>query len=341
MQGKWSRVRLVLDDFEVVEAPVYRGAGGRLFKVLYSSACRMDCLYCPWRAGAPVERRVWSAEKLAKTAIELYRRGLVAGVFISSGLYGDPERVSEDIIEAAELLRRMGYRGYLHLRLMPGTPSWLIREASRLADRIGVNLETVDPSSFSEVAPSKGSWSLDILSKLLYATRLRASVDTQLVVGVAGETDREHLRLMRVLAEAGVDVVYHSPFTPIPWTPLAGRRPTPPERARVLHQAWRLLRDYGIDARLIEDLLDDRDMLPRAKDLKEEVARRHPELYPVDPWSATREQLLLVPGIGPRTADAILRERGRGALTIEKLRKLLGPRWTRAAKYLDLSSPRR
>ncbi len=329
---------MLLDKLEVVKAPVYHSARGRLLKVLYSSVCRMNCLYCPWRAGAPVERRRWSPWKLARVALEMYRHGIISGVFISSGLYADPERVAEDVIEAAELLRRLGYRGYLHLRLMPGTPKWLIHKASRIADRVGINLETVDASRFSEVAPSKGSWSLDILSKLLYATRLDTSVDTQVIVGVAGESDTEHIRLMEVLVRSRVDVVYHSPFTPIPWTPLSTRKPTPSSRARVLHQAWRLLRDYWLDPQLLEDLLDDYGMLPRTHDLKALIAERHPHLYPVDPWSASRKELLLVPGIGPHTANRIIAERARGTLTLERLRKLLGPRWRRAARYLDLST---
>ncbi len=338
--GAWRRTRVRLEDLEVAEAPLYRGARGEMLKVLLSSACRLDCLYCPWRRGSPVERRRWDPGVLARVALRLWREGRIGAVFISSGLYGDPERVTEDIVEAAVLLRRLGYRGYLHLRLMPGAPAHLVRRAAEVADRVGLNLETVDASRFSEVAPSKGGWSLDLLSKLLYAARVARSADTQLVVGVAGETDEEHIRLMAVLASRGVSVVYHSPFTPIPWTPLASRPPAPRRRAAVLHQAWRLIRDYHIGPRLLETLLDDHGMLPEVGDLKEELARRNPHLYPVDPAAEPLERLLLVPGIGPATARRIIEARREGRLTLSELRGILGPRWRKAAKYLDLAGLR-
>ncbi len=335
---KWRSERLRLEDLEVV-APVYESSGGRLFKVLLSTACRMDCLYCPLRASCRLyERRRWEPRVLVETALRLYREGRVTGVFISSGLYGDPERVSSEIVEVARLLREKGYRGYLHIRLMPGTPPSLIREAVSLADRLGVNLEAPTPSAFEEIAPSKGSWSLDILSKLAYAAGLGGRVDSQLVVGAAGETDEEHVRLMSVAAGLGVEQLHYSPYTPIPGTPLAEKRGAAPAwRARLLYQAWSLIRDYRYKPEWLLELLDERGMLPRVRDLKEELARRHPEWYPVDPWEASIEELLRVPGIGPRTARRIARLRAEARLTLEELRKTLGARWVKAAAYLDLS----
>ncbi len=336
--GKWRSARVRLEDLEVV-APVYESSGGRLFKVLLSTACRMDCLYCPLRAGCRVyERRRWEPRVLAETALRLYREGRVTGVFISSGLYGDPERVSEDIVEAARLLREKGYRGYLHLRLMPGTPPSVIREAAGLADRLGVNLEAPNPGAFSEIAPSKGSWSLDILSKLAYAAGLGARVDSQLVVGAATESDEEHLRLMEVAVELGVERLHYSPYTPVPGTPLAEKRPpAPPWRAKLLYQAWSLIHEYRYRVEWLLELLDERGMLPMITDLKEELARRHPEWFPVDPWEASLEELMRVPGIGPRTARKLVQLRREGSLTLEALRKTLGSRWLRASRYLDLS----
>ena len=327
---------------ERVEVPLYKSSRGVLFKTLLSSACRMDCLYCPYRRGGPAERHAYTPSRLARLAFEAVRRGLASGVFISSGLYGDPEVVTEAVVEAAERLRALGYRGYIHLRLMPGTPPSLVRRAAEVADRIGVNLETVDPSRFAEIAPSKGSWSLDLYSRLAYAARVAGDprrVDTQLVVGAAGETDEEIIELTYRLLRLGVGVVHYSPYTPVPGTPLAEkRRATPEARARRLYEAEALMRDYRMTPEDLKAVLDDRGMLPLTpRSLKEEVAEAHPEWFPVDPEEATLEELLRVPGIGPKTARAVLEARREGRrIDRALLYRLLGGRARKALKYLDV-----
>ncbi len=321
--------------------PVYKSVGGAILKTLLSSACRLDCLYCPYRAGGPAPRFKWEPSKLVRVALEAWRRRMVKGVFLSSGLYGDPEQVVEDILEVAERLRRIGYRGYLHLRLMPGTPPSLIREALRVADRVGVNLETVNPTYFAEIAPSKGSWTLDLYSKLIYAARVARNprrIDTQLVVGAAGESDEEMLRVAWNLLEVGVGVIHYSPYTPIPGTPLASKRGRVSDaRARRLYEAEVLMRDYGFTLQEILEVVDERGMLPLShRSLKEEIARMHPEWFPVDPYTAGLRELLRVPGIGPETARRIIGAREEGRLSRDTLAKLLGARFRKAARYLAL-----
>ncbi len=346
---KWRRPSVLVETaekLERVEIPVYRSTGGPIFKTLLSSACRMDCRYCPLARFCRSPRERWEPRKLVKAFIEAYSRGLVKGLFISSGLYGDPDRVVEDMLSVVEELRRQGYRGFIHVRLMPGTSSSLVREALRLADRVGLNLETISPSAFNEVAPSKGSWSLDLYSKLLYAARVAGNprrVDTQLVVGMVGESDYEILRLVEVLTSEGVGRIHFSPYTPIPGTPLAERvrRQTPMWRVRLLYEAWTLISSYGYSLREIEPILDDRGFLkPLTGSLKEEIARIHPEWFPVDPETASLKELLRVPGIGPRTARKIIELRNRGVkLTVNVLRKTVGlSRWRKASKYLDLKA---
>ncbi|ABM80668.1 conserved archaeal protein [Hyperthermus butylicus DSM 5456] len=264
-------------------------------------------------------------------------------MFLSSGFYGDPERVVEDLLSVVWELRRRGYSGYIHVRLMPGTPPSLIREALRLADRVGLNLEAPSPTQFAEIAPSKGSWSLDLLSKLLYAARVAGSpqrVDTQLVVGASGESDLDILRLAEGLAASGVGIMHFSPYTPVPGTPLAEkiRRPTPMWRIRQLYEAWMLLSRYGFKLGDFEPLLDEQGNIPPdTARLKDRLAWAHPEWYPVDPTTAKFRELLRVPGIGPRTARRIVEFREKGELTLERLRNILGPRWKRAQRYLDTS----
>ena len=333
------------EGYEVAEAPVYRGSRGPLFKTLLSTGCRMDCRYCPFSRLCRYPRERWRPEKLVRVFLAAYRAGLVRGLFLSSGIYNDPERVSEDVISVAEELRRRGYRGYIHLRLMPGTPGHLVRRALEVADRVGINLEAPGPSHFSEIAPSKGSWSLDIYSRLALAARLAGDprrVDTQLMVGASGESDEETLTLLARLSRDGIGVVHFSPYQPVPGTPLAERvrRPAPQWRARLLYEAWSLIRSRAVDLDAFDPLLDAEGMLPRpprGKSLKEMLADAHPEWFPVDPSTAGRTMLLRVPGIGVKTADAIMRLRERGLLSLEALRRLLGPRWRRASRFLDLT----
>ena len=348
-QWKWRQPSILVrgaEEFERVEIPVYRSTGGPLFKTLLSSGCRMDCKYCPFARFCRTRREAWNPDKLVRVFLEAYRRGVVKGLFLSSALYGDPERVSSDVVSVAEKLRQAGYKGYIHLRLMPGTPPDTIRRALSVANRVGINLEAPSPSAFSDIAPSKGSWSLDIYSKLLYAARIARSprrVDTQLVLGASGETDRDVLVLVSTLLSRGVGVVHFSPYTPVPGTPLARkRRQTPLWRARLLYEALVLLRDYHFDLREIEAALNEHGYFPPINTrLKEYIAVLHPEWFPVDPSSASYKELLRVPGVGPSAARRIIETRSSGGLSVTILRRLLGARWRKAQKYLDLSSIRK
>jgi predicted DNA-binding helix-hairpin-helix protein len=346
---KWRYPSILVEEaerLERVEVPVYRSSGGPIFKTLLSNACRMDCRYCPLARYCRRGRSFWERAKLVRVFLEAYRRGLVRGLFLSSGLYGDPDRVVEDMLEIVEELRRRGYRGYIHVRLMPGTSPHLVRRAAELADRIGLNLEAPSPSHFSEIAPSKGSWSLDILSRLLYARRVAGGwrrVDTQLVVGASGENDYEILRLVETLAGQGVRIVHFSPYTPYPGTLLAEklRRPTPMWRVRQLYEARMLIAHYGFRLRDVQPLLDEHGNMPPLREtVKEALARLHPEWYPVDPNSASYWELVRVPGIGPRRARRILQARGEGRLNLKTLRRIVGAGWRKAQRYLDLSALR-
>ena len=346
---KWRSISVLVraaEEYERVEAPVYRSTGGPIFKTLLSSGCKMDCLYCPFSRHCRYPREKWSVDKLVRVFLELYRGGVVRGLFLSSGLYGDPESVVEEIVFVARVLReKYGYKGYIHLRLMPGTPSRLVREAARVADRVGVNLEAPGPQFFSEIAPSKGSWSIDLYSKLSYAASLvspyRRRVDTQLVVGAAGESDRDIMLLLEKLSDVGVGIVHFSPYTPVEGTPLAKHvPPTPVWRSRQLYEVWSLISQYGFRVKELEAVLDDDGFMPRlGVSVKEFLARSHPEWFPVNPWNASLSELVRVPGIGPKTARRIINLRERGLLTVLKLKSVLGvSRWSRAKAYLDLSS---
>lgn len=333
----------LVDKIERIEAPIYKSTGGPIFKIAITTACKMDCLYCPFRAGSNCARIFWKPEKLVRVFMSLYRHGVVKGIFLTSGYYNDPDTIVEQMLEVVEKLREIGYKGYVHVRLMPGTSKHLVREALRLCDRVGLNVEAPSKQHFSEIAPSKGDWKRDIVDRLVYAASIAGKpdkVDTQFVVGASGENDEDILEISYWLIRKGVGRLHYSPYTPMPGTPLAEKRPpTPYDRVYRLYQAWSLMRYYKFSLNLIKLALQEDGMLVKTRDLKRIVAERLGigREHRIDPLEARVEELLLVPGIGPQTARRIVKAREKDGLTIDVLRKILGSRWKKTAKYLDLA----
>ena len=93
-----------------------------MLKTMMTTACERDCYYCPFRAGRSSMKRItFSPDEMAKTTHDMSRAGLVQGLFLSSGIIGGGARAQSKIIETAEILRqKYKYRGYLHLKVMPG-----------------------------------------------------------------------------------------------------------------------------------------------------------------------------------------------------------------------------
>ncbi len=325
-------------------------AGGRrmpVLKILQTSACEKDCLYCPFRAGRDFRRETLSPDELAYAFDQMARAGLVEGLFLSSGIV-DAARSMDRMLATAELLRRRyGFRGYIHLKLLPGAEPAHIERAIQLADRVSVNLEAPNPERLARLAPHKEFTGalLGLLrraAEMIRAARGRgrrvasAGIVTQFVVGAAGESDRELLATTQALYDAGaLTRAYFSAFSPVPDTPLEGLPPASSVREHRLYQSDFLLRHYGFRA---EELVYDAEgCLPLDRDPKLAWAQAHPECFPVEVNRAERAQLLRVPGIGPRAADRILRARRERSLRdLGQLRRL-GVDVSRAAPFLLLA----
>ncbi|HSO26796.1 MAG TPA: helix-hairpin-helix domain-containing protein, partial [Anaerolineales bacterium] len=121
--------------------------------------------------------------------------------------------------------------------------------------------------------------------------------------------------------QASLRRTYFSTFRPLRDTPFAELPAESPERELRLYQSSFLLRDYGFT---LEDLpFDVSGQLPRHADPKRAWADQHLAASPIELNQAEREQLLRVPGIGPKSAAAILQARRRGGLkSIEDLRRI-------------------
>ena len=97
--------------------------------------------------------------------------------------------------------------------------------------------------------------------------------------------------------------------------------PVPAAREFRLYQAEHLLRQYGF---AFDELVFGGDgNLPLDCDPKTAWALDHPERFPVELTRASRDELLRVPGIGPRAADRLLAVRRRTVLRgADDLRRL-------------------
>ncbi len=330
----------------VHNAVMPNGRSIALLKTMLSSVCERDCAYCAFRQGRDFRRATFTPDELAGLFIQFHQRRVAEGIFLSSGIVGGGPRVQDRIIATAELLRqRYGFRGYIHLKIMPGAEREQIAAAMRLADRVSVNLEAPNTERLAHLAPHK-SFAEELMLRLRWIEEIRQgspgrwpSSTTQFVVGGADESDVELLTTTEFLhRHAGLARAYFSRFSPVPDTPLEHHPPTPPLREHRLYQSSFLLRDYGFT---VEELpFDAEGNLPQERDPKLAWARQHLTHAPVEVNSADRRTLLRVPGIGPKGVEKLLRERRRGRLhELADLGKL-GVIAKRAAPFILLDGQR-
>ncbi len=312
---------------------VYRAAmpNGKyisLLRVMFTDFCMMDCHYCPNSHWVPRRRYAFKVEELAKLFMELYQRQTVAGLFLSSGIAGSASGTTERLLKVVDMLRgKYGFKGYIHMKVMPGTEYPLVEEAWRLGTRLSINLEAPTPEHMRKLSTMK-DLERDILAPLGWIARLiRGGVQgdgaagesagavglvTQLVVGAADESDRDIFqRLDQLYSQLGLKRVYYSAFRPVRYTPLEEHPPTPLAREHRLYQLDWLRRVYGFSAEELAPAFDRNGFLWLEQDPKTAIAVENLDAFPVDVNAASREQLLRVPGIGPVAAQRIVLGRRR------------------------------
>jgi predicted DNA-binding helix-hairpin-helix protein len=340
------------DAVFVHPAQLPNGRTVKLLKTLLTSACERDCFYCPFRAGRNFRRATFKPAEYANVFMELNRRGIADGTFLSSGIAGGGVRTQDSLLDTAEILRnKLGFRGYLHLKIMPGAERAQVERAMQLADRVSVNLEAPNTERLARLAPHK-LFLDELLQPLKWVQDIRKnqpaykgwgarwpSTTTQFVVGGADESDLEILTTTAWLNKnVGLKRAYFSAFRPITDTPLENKSATDPVREHRLYQASFLLRDYGFD---LEDLpFVDNGFLPLSTDPKHAWADLNLANQPIEINRAERRDLLRIPGIGLQGAEAILQ--ARRSKTIRDLSSLraLGIASERAAPYILLNGKR-
>jgi len=297
--------------------------------------------------------------ELVRVFLAAHRRGWCQGLFITTGIPGRPSHVMDDLIQVLELLRfKHGFRGYIHAKAIPGADRAQLERLTQLASRVSLNLETPCGQNLAQIAPEKSfAASLASLEQVRSVVRreweeeadgkprdaLRpggaAGMTTQFVVGATPDSDRDILgRVTDLYAGRGVHHAHFSAFRPIRDTPLEGSPETPALREHRLYQADYLLRRYGFAA--TEVVFDGEGNLPLGLDPKVAWALAHPERFPIEVRTASRGELVRVPGIGPGTARRIVSERMRSVP--RDLRDLgrLGVVTSRAAGFLTLGGRR-
>ncbi|MCI0521218.1 MAG: radical SAM protein [Chloroflexi bacterium] len=339
-------------DLHIGKAALPGGRQISLVKTLLTSACERNCYYCPFRAGRDFRRATFKADELAQTFMLLHRTGAAEGIFLSSGVVGGGLRTQDQLLDAADLLRgKLSYRGYLHLKIMPGAERAQVERAMRLADRVSINLEAPNEQRLQALAPRKAFLD-ELLQPLRWVEEIRRSQPgslgwngrwpssaTQFVVGAAGESDLELLATTeRLYRQLRLGRAYYSAFSPIPDTPLDGLPAESPVRQRRLYQASFLMRDYGFG---MEELpFDDAGRLPQGDDPKLAWARLHLQEQPLEVNHAALNELLRVPGVGPKGAQAILAARRQRALNDLSQLKRIGVNAGQAAPFILLDGKR-
>jgi putative DNA modification/repair radical SAM protein len=330
-----------------------------LLKILLTNACHYDCLYCVNRASSNVPRARFTTDEVVKLTLEFYRRNYIEGLFLSSGIIRSANYTMDQVVSVARKLREQHhFRGYIHLKTIPDADDELIDAAGKYADRLSINIEVPEETSLARLAPEK-----DVRAIRRTMGRLRLKLDeaqdnskltpkgniaprfapagqsTQMIVGADAASDQTILDASANLyGSYKLKRVYYSAFSPIPDASHALPLLAPPlVREHRLYQADWLMRFYGFDVGEIVEQAE--GMLALDIDPKLAWALRHRDRFPLDIASASREELLRVPGFGRKAVDRIVATRRVTSIRVSDLARLHIPR-NKALPFIVLSDHR-
>ena len=300
-----------------------------LLKVLLTNYCIYDCAYCINRSSNDIPRAAFAPRELADITINFYKRNYIEGLFLSSGIIENEDHTMELLLKTLRILRyEYKFNGYIHVKLIPGADELLIEEVVKLSSRVSSNIELPSDKSLKLLAPNKTKQKVLQPLKLardisLERTNKPIGMSTQLIVGATPESDLDILKLSSIMYEkALLKRVYYSAYIPVnddKNLPALVNKP-PLLREHRLYQADWLLRfyDFSYDEIVNESIPNlDEDLDPKMF-----WALNNLHLFPIEINSATKEELIRIPGIGIRGAFKIVKARRYKALGFEELKKL-------------------
>ncbi len=305
-----------------------------LLKILMSNDCIYDCEYCPNRRSADVRRASLTPDEICELVINFYRRNYIEGLFLSSAVFGNPDKTMELMTETVSKLRRVyNFNGYIHMKGIPHADGALVMKAAKLADRMSYNVELPSEKSLKLLAPQKTKESLLLPMKSLnnaieYDKQnnvrrgkvLPAGQTTQMIIGASPECDGQILKLTEALyRNMHLKRVYYSSYIPVVQSSKLPANGAGLLREHRLYQADWLIRFYGFD---VNEICGEDENLSPDYDPKCAWALRNMHLFPVEINTAPLEMLLRVPGIGAKSAYRITEARKFSKLDFDNLAKM-------------------
>ncbi|MEO6323951.1 MAG: hypothetical protein ABIT01_12975, partial [Thermoanaerobaculia bacterium] len=275
------------------------GAGGRrVFRILLKNSCRYACGDCPMKDQGSLASPLLEPARIARLFLIAYRRGWCDGIFITSGVARSSAWATEKTLELVETLRvTHGFRGYIHVKAPEGIEPGQLERLLRLVDRVSHHRE----ARCMEAVQSETS---SVPAAESHETAGLAPVPARATEGAAA--------------------------------PAWGMRPRRGTRAVSARSGEH---SFGAKAFAKHEsgfrrVATSQESAFPSDDPKLEWAVSHPDEFPVEVTTATREELLRVPGLGPRSVDWILVARAHGRLSFAGDLEVLGPAASRAAGFL-------
>jgi len=244
------------------------------------------------------------------------------------------------MIELISLIRNeYRFRGYIHVKALPGTDDKLLTTLGLLVDRMSINLEFPSNDSLKLLAPDKTKESIlnpmamikagiqenktDLVKYRNTPKFVPAGQSTLINDGATTETDYQIINLSAALYKKyELKRVFYSAYIPVVEDrnlPAISSKPQLLREHRLYQADW-LLRFYEFEA---AELLDEKN--PNFNlliDPKCNWALNHYDYFPVEVNTAPYETLLRVPGLGVTGAKKILRARRVGKLDFSDLKKM-------------------